>query len=357
MKSRILFLVAATFAIVGLPSCSDDDDVVAVEQVTVDPVELTIEIGETAKIAVTVSPSDAVYESIVWSSSDPTVATVDDGGNVVALAVGVTTVSATAGGMTAECVVTVNAPFVAPVIGDFYYSDGTWSSTLDPAKGAIGIVFWVGDPTANDAALRNDHPYCTHGLVMALDEQMSCWQSNYEVYNSTVSAWVKENAKQYAAPESTKDLDSPFQTIIGYNNTKAIEAFNAAPENASWPVEAVAKLTDYRAEIPAPLNSSDWYVPSPKELSLLCAGEMEGSIYIKKPIMTNAELLLPKIEEAGGMPFARKSTWSSTEAVDSANPFAREMAYNYAIYQANYPLSNSFKNWEEYAIVRFVLAF
>jgi len=357
MKVRILFLVVVVFAIVGLPSCSDDDAVVAVDQVTVDPVELAMEIGGTVKIEVAVSPSDASYESILWSSSDPAVATVDNGGNVTALAVGETTVSATVGGKSAQCVVTVNAPFVAPVIGDFYYSDGTWSSMLDPAKGAIGIVFWVGDPTADDAALRKDHPDCTHGLVMALDEQMSSWQSNYETYNSTVSAWVKENATQYTPPESTKDLGSPFQTIIGYNNTKAIEAFNAAPENASWPVEAVAKLTAYRAEIPAPLKSSDWYVPSPKELSLLCAGEMEGSIYIKKPIMTNAELLGPKIEEAGGTPFAKKSTWSSMEAVDSANPFAWEMAYNYAIYQANYPLSNSFKNWEEYAVVRFVLAF
>lgn len=35
-------------------------------------------------------------------------------------------------------------PYVAPKIGDFYYSDGSWSSTLDESKTPIGLVFCVG---------------------------------------------------------------------------------------------------------------------------------------------------------------------------------------------------------------------
>ena len=37
--------------------------------------------------------------------------------------------------------------FVAPSIGDFYYSDGTWGAELDAAKEPIGIVFYIGAAT------------------------------------------------------------------------------------------------------------------------------------------------------------------------------------------------------------------
>ena len=35
-------------------------------------------------------------------------------------------------------------------IGDYYYSDGTWSTTLDSSKTPIGVVFYVGDPSVSD---------------------------------------------------------------------------------------------------------------------------------------------------------------------------------------------------------------
>ena len=43
---------------------------------------------------------------------------------------------------------------------------------------------------------------------------------------------------------------------MGYNNTKAIEAFNLAEENASWKVEAVEYVVDYRTKVPAPETSN-----------------------------------------------------------------------------------------------------
>ena len=33
----------------------------------------------------------------------------------------------------------------APEIGDYFYSDGTWSSEFDPAKTVLGLVFMTGD--------------------------------------------------------------------------------------------------------------------------------------------------------------------------------------------------------------------
>ena len=76
--------------------------------------------------------------------------------------------AAVKGGKSAVCEIAVSSG--EPVAGDYYHSDGTYSAELDAAKKVIGVVFWVGDPTASDAALKREHPGCTHGLVVAVNE-------------------------------------------------------------------------------------------------------------------------------------------------------------------------------------------
>lgn len=357
MKTKTLFLALAAVVSLGLAACSDDDNPTPVSAITLDQTELSLEIGGTAQLTATIAPAEAVA-TVEWSSSDDGVATVNTDGLVTAVAPGEATITAKAGEKTATCAVTVKAPLPAPVIGDFYYSDGTWSTVIEPTKTCIGIVFWVGDPTATDAALRREHPDCNHGLVIALDEENPvAWMENYETYGSTASAWIKEHVTDYEAPESGNALNTPYQTIIGYNNTKALEAFNAASENAAWPVNVIEKLVAYRSTLPAPKSSSDWYVPSPKELSLAYAGELEGSIYVKKPGTAVLDIIVPKITEAGGATPGEFFTWTSTEPDESVSSMAWEMAYSHILYKQTWPLAQSFKNSSEYGACRFVLAF
>ena len=73
----------------------------------------------------------------------------------------------------ATCVVTVKKP-VAPIeIGDFYYSDGTWSTELNRNKTVIGIVFSKLNAVSSDNNLLEDYPNCSNGLVVALPEYSS----------------------------------------------------------------------------------------------------------------------------------------------------------------------------------------
>ncbi len=361
------------FAIAGMSAmyaCSDDNDnnndeptpptppaVVEVESVTVDPTTLSLEIGETATLTATYAPSEA-EANISWTTSDASVATVAEDGVVTAVAAGEAVITATAGEKTADCTVTVTKPQPAPVVGDFFYSDGTWSTDADYTKSIIGVVFWVGDPTADDALLRKDHPGCTHGLVVSLDHKQLAWQTNYEGCGTYVYKWVKANTTGFEMPASASGVDQPIQKINGYNNTKAIEAFNAAPENAAWPVEVVAYATEYRSEVPAPYSTSDWYIPSPKELSLLCAGELEGDINILQPVCTNLNVINPRLEEAEGTPMTLHSYWTSMENADDTNALYWMQAWNYCFDpDERRPLSASFKAWNEYARCRCVLAF
>ncbi len=68
--------------------------------------QVTIEVGDTYQIAVAVLPDDADFVAL-WSSSNPSVASVDEKGLVVANAIGTCKVTVDADGKTATCDITV----------------------------------------------------------------------------------------------------------------------------------------------------------------------------------------------------------------------------------------------------------
>ena len=280
-----------TVTVVGTP----------VESIALNYHELEMEEGGAFTLSATITPEDADNKSILWSSSAPDVVKVNGAGNLTALRPGLAIITAKAGNCTDECAVRVNAAPLA--VGDFYYSDGSWSQSLDPTRTPIGVVFYVGDITATDPALKADHPYCTHGLVVALDEKIETgWQLNYLEYNDTVGRWVELNT-EYETITTGFELEDNLNRPMGYNNTKAIEAFNAAEENASWRVEAVEYVVDYRTKVPAPETSSDWYLGSSKEMSLLVSGPYDQNIWdIRDQGITveNKKLVNKKLEQIEG---------------------------------------------------------
>ena len=280
-----------TVTVVGTP----------VESITLDYHELEMEEGDAFTLSATILPEDADNKSVLWTSSAPEIVKVNGAGNLTALRPGEATITAQAGNCSDECVVSVTAAPLA--VGDFYYSDGSWSQALDPTRTPIGVVFYVGDITATDPALKADHPYCTHGLVVALDEKIETgWQPNYQEFNDTVGRWVELNT-DYETITSGFELSDNLNRPMGYNNTKAIEAFNLAEENASWKVEAVEYVVDYRTKVPAPETSSDWYLGSSKEYSLLVSGPYDQNIWeIRDQGITieNKKLVNKKLEQIEG---------------------------------------------------------
>lgn len=79
------------------------------ESITLDKTTLSLSVGETATLTVTVKPDDATDKTVTWSSSDESVASVDNG-KVTAIKSGKVTVTAKCGGKTAECSVMVTVP-------------------------------------------------------------------------------------------------------------------------------------------------------------------------------------------------------------------------------------------------------
>ncbi|MBD5134514.1 MAG: hypothetical protein HDT39_00915 [Lachnospiraceae bacterium] len=82
---------------------------VPVTGVTISQSELVLAVNATSPLKATVTPDNATNKQVVWSSSDASVATVDNTGNVKGVASGTAKISVTTvdGGFSAECTVTV----------------------------------------------------------------------------------------------------------------------------------------------------------------------------------------------------------------------------------------------------------
>ena len=83
-------------------------DIVKVTEIVLSDSEKTLTVGKSFTVTANVKPDDAFDRTVTWSSSDPSVATVDENGTVTAIAEGEVIITAeSADGVKAECRVTV----------------------------------------------------------------------------------------------------------------------------------------------------------------------------------------------------------------------------------------------------------
>lgn len=135
--------------VLGTASCCLKD--IPVSGLSVSQTTLTLIEGEEAHLTVTVTPANATDPSVIWRSSDASVATVNDGlVHAVAPGTATITVSTPDGLQTASCIVTVNrqAVPVASVsldqtslemtVGD----EVTLTATVAPADADVKTVSW-----------------------------------------------------------------------------------------------------------------------------------------------------------------------------------------------------------------------
>ena len=270
-------------------------------------------------------------------------------------------------------------------IGDYFYrtNEGGWTTSdgglrkiypngsiemdnigpVTDGSTCIGIVYWVGDPTkitpanekadisnkANlqgDATLATDHPGCTHGLVVSLDEVTCAWQVNY----TSVQDWLdSQHPDDFLSVHSGTGANDPLNNIQGYNNTKAIEAFNASSDNSGNQVYVVQQVVEYRDKVLAPDASSGWYVPSEKELTLLCGKDVDNIYTNNSDGIANRDLINRKLALIGGAtPLSSSSRyWSSAESSD---------VYAFDVRFGDGYVLNYFKNDYSYRL-RFSFAF
>ena len=134
--------------------------------------------------------------------------------------------------------------------------------------------------------MTRDFPNCTRGLAVSLPKssKMDVYQVKEEsIYwnyqDSTVSDLFHEPYRwDYEPIASFTGIQWCINYILGYQNTKLIKAYNKycnthkKQENIVWPVDDIEAWT---ADNPAPKNSTGLFLPSPKELHILCYKDVD----------------------------------------------------------------------------------
>ena len=121
----------------GDDSGDDDELIVPVSYVNLNSTSLKLYEGYIAQLTATVGPKDATHKTVVWSSDNPSVASVDQAGFVTALQSGSAKISAAAGGKVATCLVSVSVAAVpsADYIDEYGVNHGKGT--------AIGMAVWA----------------------------------------------------------------------------------------------------------------------------------------------------------------------------------------------------------------------
>ena len=142
--------VKATCGITVLP--------ILVENIELNASSASLKVGETKQLTATITPSNATNKTVTWTSSNPSIATVDSYGKVTAKAKGSATITCKANdssGKQANCAVTVTDPIIEPTaitispssktitVGEEFYA----SYTLTPSN-ATTTVTWSSDDTS-----------------------------------------------------------------------------------------------------------------------------------------------------------------------------------------------------------------
>ena len=104
---------------------------IAVESIVLSQSEATMIIGDELVLRAMVKPDNATDKTVRWSSSDTNVATVDQGGKITALNVGLSLVSASAGNTSAYCTIIVEKTISYLT----FISEGTTTISVDNREG------------------------------------------------------------------------------------------------------------------------------------------------------------------------------------------------------------------------------
>lgn len=153
----------------------------------------------------------------------------------------------------------------APKVGDYFYTDGTWSTELDETRTVAGVIFDL----AADDALEN-YPGSNlqdkiRGWIVALNDISGKWYSG----TSNLTSNNLTNTIEGVVVLASLNAESVEGELLGYKNSKAITAVTTDTE--TFPVNT--GCTNWTATITNNATSG-WYLPSIAQLQRLYQAEV-----------------------------------------------------------------------------------
>ncbi len=172
-------------------------------------------------------------------------------------------------------------------VGDYYCADGNLVSrdAEEVPDDCIGIVYYVGNPqpsvlykddeavgeTNEKDCLRRDYSNCIHGLVYAVKCANSKAARFASITSCDYTAIFNANSAMntaYLWGQAKYNYDWVYHLILGYNNTEVLKMLHESGESGAD--EMLTKyLEPYIEQVPSPVVSTKWYLPSLEELSII----------------------------------------------------------------------------------------
>lgn len=153
----------------------------------------------------------------------------------------------------------------APKAGDYYYSDGTWSATLNSEKTAIGVVFAVkGDGSAIDSDVVSNY----NGVTFK-DNTIHGWVVSLKEITPTPRFASSSDGQKGVTVSSINGVNTETTDIKGYANCSAWKS-NALADEAVY--TALLKAESYAADYSATLSvtgTSGWYIGAIAQMDVL----------------------------------------------------------------------------------------
>lgn len=193
----------------------------------------------------------------------------------------------------------------APKAGDYYYSDGTWSATLNGEKTAIGVVFAVkGDGSAIDSDEVTNYSSVTfkgnaiHGWVVSLKE-----------ITPTPRFASSSDGQKGVTVSSISGVNTETTDIKGYANCSAWKSNTLADEAVYTALlEAESYAADYSATLPV-TGTSGWYIGAIAQMDVLRSAYNVTDSKVKAALQALEDDSKADLFATGG---ASSYYWSST---------------------------------------------
>lgn len=246
-------------------------NVVAVVGVTLDKETLSLIVGDTGTLAATVAPDDATDKAVAWSSSDQSVATVDDAGVVTALAPGTATITVTSVAdetKTAECVVTVAAPEPDLVDGQVI----TYMKSTKPRE--VPLIFIGEGFTAEHMGQRGLYRKMMSEIIDGLFdvEPFKSYKEYFSVY------FVAAVGREEGIGTKDNPVDNALGTYMdGYSSVVDYDTLDAYTSKVHLSGEyGAVTVIKHDPDNNSPTN---WAVPGYATINLFYEGYVHGAIH------------------------------------------------------------------------------
>ena len=143
-----------------------------------------------------------------------------------------------------------------PALGDLFYSDGTYSTTLQAGKTAIGVIAYLGtDNFTENGTTVGGSAFVGHGLVMCLKNAASdvAWCTH---------SYSDLDGLEFGSAAMVTNVDGLKRTtnVSGYSNTKKLI------ESPSFPSCPAASSAWNYTTLPAPTTgTTGWFLPTAQQ--------------------------------------------------------------------------------------------